>query len=91
MNTLRFGVLTTVRADGQTCYVIVDTYTNVIVGGGFLVKQPAFDIAAYLALCNVVPEGGELPTAATLGLQFPDGDDLRTAWQAHFVDTEGGA
>jgi hypothetical protein len=91
MNTLRFGVLTTVRPDGQTQYAIVDTYTNVIVGGGFLVRQPALDIAAYLALCNDVPEDGELPTAATLGLQFPDGDDLCTAWQAHFADTEGGA
>jgi hypothetical protein len=91
MNTLRFGVLTTVQADGQMRYVIVDTYTNVIVDGGFLLKQPALDSAAYLVLCNEVPEDEDLPTAEELGLQFPDGDDLHTAWQDHFRGTEEGA
>jgi hypothetical protein len=89
MLILRFGVLTMEQADGQTRYVVVDTYTNTIVDGGFLVKQTALDSAAYLVLSNEAPEDEDLPTATELGLQFPDGDDLCTAWRAHFADTEG--
>jgi hypothetical protein len=88
MITVRFGVLTTVRADGQTQYAIVDTYTNVIVDGGFVAQQAALAFAAYLVLCNEVPEDEELPSAGTLGLRFPNGDDLRVAWRAHVADPE---
>jgi hypothetical protein len=88
MITLRFGVLTTVLPDGQTRYVIVDTYTNAIVDSGFHSKQSTLGVAAYLVLCNAVPEDEDLPSAETLGLQFPSGDDLRAAWQANVADLE---
>jgi hypothetical protein len=89
MNTVRFGVLTIVRADGETRYVIVDTHTETIEGYELRSKQLALSMAASLVLCNGVIR--EPSRFERLGLQFPNGDDLRAAWQTYFADTEEGA